>query len=123
MMILSFSERQAEPIELFESIRASSVHLGDGEGEAHIYCVRFSPGGKIGEHPTGFDQLFLVVEGSGWVSGQDGKQIELSAGQGAYFARGEMHSKGSDAGMMAIMIQVSDLQPASTADFTNRGNI
>ena|SRR5215813_4831840 len=116
MIILSFSERQAEPIELFESVRASSVHLGDGEGEAHVYCVRFGPGGKIGEHPTGFCQLFLVVQGSGWVSGQDGKRVELSAGQGAYFSRGETHSKGSDTGMTAIMIQVTELQPASVTD-------
>jgi hypothetical protein len=42
--------------------------------------------------------------------------VELSAGQGAYFARGEMHSKGSDVGMKAIMIQVKELQPASVTD-------
>jgi hypothetical protein len=77
MMILNFSERQAEPIGLFESVRASCVRLGDGE--AYIYCVRFGPGGKIGEHPTGFGQLFLLIEGSGWVSGQDGRRVELSA--------------------------------------------
>lgn len=116
MKIINFSGRHAEPIELFESFRASSVHFGDGEGEAHVYCVRFGPGGKIGAHPAGFCQLFLVVEGSGWASGQDGKRVELTAGQGAYFTRGEMHSKGSDAGMTAIMIQVTELQPASVTD-------
>jgi len=113
MMILNFSERQSEPIELFESVRASSAHLGDGDGEAHVYCVRLGPDGKIGEHPTGFGQLFLVIEGSGWVSGADGKRMEISAGEGAYFARGETHLKGSDVGMTAIMIQVKELQPAA----------
>ena len=116
MMILSFTEQQAEPIELFESVRASSAHLGDGEGEAHIYCVRFGPGVMLGEHPAGFGQLFLVVEGSGWVSGQDGERVELHTGQGAYFAKDETHAKGSDVGMTAIMIQVMELQPASVTD-------
>ena len=73
MMILSFTEQQAEPIELFESFRASSAHLGDGEGEAHIYCVRFGPGVMLGEHPAGFGQLFLVVEGSGGSAGKTAK--------------------------------------------------
>jgi quercetin dioxygenase-like cupin family protein len=118
MMTLSFSERQAEPIDLFESVRASCVRLGDGQGEAHVYCVRFDPGGMIGAHPAGFGQLFLITEGSGWVSGQDGKRVELSAGQGAYFSRGETHSKGSDVGMTAIMIQVKELHPALAADST-----
>jgi quercetin dioxygenase-like cupin family protein len=116
MKIINFSQDYAEPIELFESVRASSLHLCEGEGEAHVYCVRFGAGGKIGEHRAGFGQVFLVVEGSGWVSGRDGERIELSAGQGAYFARGEMHAKGSDAGMAAIMIQVRELQPMSTTD-------
>lgn len=110
MRIVDFSEQRAEPIDVYESVRASSVHLGDGHGEAHVYCVRFEPGGHIGRHPTGFGQLFLVVAGSGWVSGADGARVELTAGQGAFFERGEMHAKGSDLGMMAIMVQVRDLE-------------
>jgi quercetin dioxygenase-like cupin family protein len=116
MKIIDFSERRAEPIDSFESVCASGVRLGDGDGEAHVYCVRFGPGGKIGDHTAGFGQLFLVIEGSGWVSGPDGRSVELAAGQGAYFARGETHSKGSDVGMTAIMIQVEELQPAPGVD-------
>ena len=118
MKIINFSDRRPEPIDSFQSVRAFSARLGDGHGEAHVYCVRFDPGGKIGEHPAGFGQFFLIIEGSGWVSGQDGKIVELSAGQGAYFSRGETHSKGSDAGMTAIMIQVKELHPTSAEDST-----
>jgi quercetin dioxygenase-like cupin family protein len=114
--MVSFSAEQAEPIEHFESVGAASVRLGDGHGDAHVYCVRFEPGGKIGQHPARFGQLFLVVEGSGWASGQDGVRVELAAGQGAYFGRGELHAKGSDVGMTAIMIQVRELEPAATVD-------
>ena len=111
MRIVDFSEQYAKPIEAYESVGTSSIHLGDGDGEAPVYCVRFEPGGQIGRHPAGFGQLFLVVAGSGWVSGADGVRVELTAGQGAYFACGEMHAKGSDSGMTAIMVQMRDLAP------------
>ncbi len=81
MKIINFSEQQAKTIELFESVSASSAQLG--EGEAHVYCMRFGLGGKVGQRPTGFGQFFLVIDGSGWVRGQDGKRVKLSDGQGA----------------------------------------
>src|SRR5918911_3896544 len=111
MRVLEFSREQSQPIELFDSVSASSVHLGDGSGEAHVYCLYFGPGGEIGEHRAGFGQLLLVVEGSGWAAGADGRRVALEAGQGVFFERGEVHSKGSETGMTAIMVQVSELTP------------
>ena len=110
MKVIEFSRGQAQPIELFNSVSAASLPLGDGRGETHVHCVFFDAGGKIGEHPTGFAQLFLVIEGSGWATGADGRRVELRAGQGAYFERGENHSKGSETGMTAIMVQVSEME-------------
>lgn len=115
MRLIEFSRDRAEPISLFESVCAASVAVGDGLGEAHIYSIYLEPGGKIGEHQAGFDQLFLIVEGSAWTAGEDGKRATLAAGQGAYFATGEIHSKGSDEGATAIMIQVSRITPAARA--------
>jgi hypothetical protein len=85
------------------------VHLADGQGAAHVYCVRFEAGGAIGAHVAGFDQLFLVAEGAGWASGADGVRVPIAAGQGALFRRGELHAKGSDTGMTVIMIQVDSI--------------
>ena len=114
MRVIEFSRNRAQPIELFASSSASSVRLADGRGEAHVYCVYFEPGGCIGEHPTGFGQLFLVMDGSGWVAGADGSRVTLTAGQGAIFENGERHSKGSEGGMTALMVQVSTLQRAES---------
>jgi quercetin dioxygenase-like cupin family protein len=99
------------PIRNYDSVRAASARLADGAGEAHVHLVRFEPGGAIGRHEAGFGQLFLVLEGSGWVEGGDGRRVELAAGQGAWIARGEQHAKGSEAGMTALMLQVRDLDP------------
>ena len=72
-----------------------------------MYAVYIEPGGSIGSHEAGFDQLFLIVRGSGWASDANGAKYELREGQGAVIRKGEMHSKGSDAGMFAIMVQAS----------------
>jgi quercetin dioxygenase-like cupin family protein len=111
MKLIEFTPERARPIELFESAGASAVALGDGTGEAHVYCLHFEPGGKIGLHPTGFGQLFLVVRGEGWACGADGRRVSLQAGQGVFFERGEVHSKGSETGMVAVVVQVSELDP------------
>jgi quercetin dioxygenase-like cupin family protein len=115
MRVIQFARAPAEPIIAYESVAARARELAGGQGEAHVYCVRLEPGGKIGEHPAGFGQLFLVIEGAGWAAGADGRRVEIRAGQGVYFDRGERHSKGSDRGMTALMIQVTDLRLSASA--------
>lgn len=113
MHIFSFEPHHAQPIALYNSVAASSVALGNGAGEAHIYCLYFGPDGVIGAHHAGPAQLFLVVAGAGWVAGADGARMPLRAGQGAFFTPGELHSKGSASGMTVIMVQVAELNLAA----------
>ena len=101
----------ATSIEAFGSVGAASIRVADGNGEAHVYVVRFEPGGIIGPHVAGFGQLLIPTMGSGWVAGEDGVRVPVSPGAGGFIARGETHSKGSEVGMTALMIQVSDLAP------------
>jgi RimJ/RimL family protein N-acetyltransferase/quercetin dioxygenase-like cupin family protein len=110
MRIFEFSTRTMESITQYQSTGAASVVLAAGAGDARIHSLRFEPGGQIGEHPTGSAQLFLVVQGSGWVMDGAGHRVNLTAGQGAFFERREQHSKGSDAGMTALMVQVDTLE-------------
>lgn len=108
MELIDFSRSKADPIERFESLNASRAVIGGTPGEARIYCLYFDPTGIIGTHPTGFCQFFLVVEGSGWVAGADGHRITLKAGEGVRLSKGEVHSKGSETGMIAIMVQLPE---------------
>ena len=114
MHLLNFNKELAEPISLFNSHGSSSVALGSGDGSSHVYVLYFEADSEIGPHPTGFSQLFLVVNGSGWVAGADGHRISVASGEGAYFDVGEMHSKGSETGMQVVMIQ-SEQMNGSTA--------
>jgi quercetin dioxygenase-like cupin family protein len=88
----------------------TSVHLGSGSGESHAYVLHFEAGGEIGEHETGFGQLFVVIGGAGWVvSGSDRHKVKL--GDAVLLPRGVTHTKGSKSGMTALMIQMYDLEP------------
>ena len=63
-----------------------------------VDVVRLAPGGSIGRHPTRLWQLFLVVSGSGWVSGADGERRSSGVGATVLWAPGEDHALGSDEG-------------------------
>jgi quercetin dioxygenase-like cupin family protein len=88
---------------------ASSLEIAEGEGEAHAYVLYFQPGGEIGPHEAGYGQMFLALSGEGWVAGGDGARRALSTGEAAFISRGEIHSKGSETGLTALMVQVRDL--------------
>lgn len=98
-----------EHVATFEAHGTSAARLADGEGEAHAYMLQFEAGGAIGRHEAGYGQLFIVLTGRGWVSGNDGVRAEVTDGDVVLFDRGEQHAKGSDAGMTAVMVQVRDL--------------
>jgi len=114
--ILPVGAALSEPIgpRPFEVRLASAIALAEGEGEARATVLYLEPGGAIGPHEAGFGQLFVALAGSGWVAGADSRQLELAEGQAALIRRGEVHSKGSETGMTALMIQVRDLRRVET---------
>jgi quercetin dioxygenase-like cupin family protein len=110
MKLLDLGSERAEPITNFDSTGVSSVKGAAGSGNGHVYSLHFEPGGQIGRHPAGPAQLFFVVEGRGWVEGEDGVRREIRAGEAASFAPGELHAKGSEPGMVAVMVQLDRLE-------------
>ncbi len=111
MEILRFTASVAERIgkRPYDVSLASSIAVAAGEGEARAYVIDLEPGGVIGSHEAGFGQIFLALAGSGWVAGGDDQRIALCEGEAAFIRRGEVHSKGSESGMTAFMLQVRDL--------------
>jgi hypothetical protein len=107
MHLISFAADTSVPIAEFGSLSARSTPLAHGSGESHAYAIHIDAGGHIGPHVAGFDQLFLVVQGAGWVSGADGVRLHVPAGCGAFIRKGELHAKGSERGLVAVMVQAS----------------
>jgi mannose-6-phosphate isomerase-like protein (cupin superfamily) len=71
----------------------------------HIGCMRLEAGGLVGHHQAVTHQLFAVVEGEGWVHGEDGERVPIRAGQAALWAPGEYHGAGTESGMVAIVVE------------------
>ena len=78
-------------------------------GGAHVAVARLSAGGLIGRHPAATGQLLIVVDGSGWVSGGHAERTPIAAGEGVFWAAGEEHETGSEAGLTAIIIEGPDV--------------
>jgi quercetin dioxygenase-like cupin family protein len=98
----------ADPILGFGAIGSASVLLGSGSGGCHTYVLHFEPGGQIGTHQAGFDQLFLVVSGDAWLT-VDGDTVELTPGEAGIVPRGSMHAKGSRDGATVVMVQMFEM--------------
>ena len=74
-------------------------------------CFRIAAGGRIARHPAAADQILAVVEGSGWVSGDNGHEEPIAAGEAVYWRRGEAHETRTESGLTAIVIEAESLAP------------
>jgi quercetin dioxygenase-like cupin family protein len=106
--VIRFSPTVANVVSNFGSTGVSSVHLGSGTGESHAYVLHFDPGGQIGPHEAGFDQLFVVVSGDAWLT-VEGATVELTSGEAGAVPRGSVHAKGSRGGATVVMVQMSTM--------------
>lgn len=83
------------------------------DGPSRFACFYIGPGGFMPRHPAVGPQLFAVVEGSGWVSGEGGGKTPIKAGQAAFWEDGESHESGTDEGMRVIVVEGSSFEPAA----------
>jgi quercetin dioxygenase-like cupin family protein len=87
------------------------THFRLAQADASVLsCVELGPGGVIGRHPAAGAQLFVVVEGAGHVSGADGDERPIGAGQAAFWEAGEEHETRTDEGLVAIVLEGEQLE-------------
>jgi quercetin dioxygenase-like cupin family protein len=66
---------------------------------------RFEPGGRLHRHPATDPQILAILEGSGEVSGADGDDEPIEAGEAVFLHEGEEHEMKSAAGLTALIIE------------------
>jgi quercetin dioxygenase-like cupin family protein len=81
------------------------------EHPAQVVRMDFEPGGILGMHPATCDQLFLIVEGEGWVRTNETEKISLKAGESAFWRKGEEHESGTANGMKVMIFEGDQLNP------------
>lgn len=105
MKLYRFDAGVGESIDLFGSSGFVISKIARLFDRAIVHCAHLSPQGVIGFHQTTMDQLFLVVQGEGWVRGAEPERTTIAAGQAAYWIKDEWHESGTDTGLTAILIE------------------
>ena len=111
MKIFRFDPEVGKEIEQFGSVKAiisKVVHLDD---EAVVNCVYIRPNGKIGYHQAASQQLFLLVEGQGWIRSESDEKHTVQGGQAVFWEEGEWHESGTETGMTAVIIEGINVDP------------
>lgn len=88
-------------------VRLWQAGILDGAQQTRVHVARFEKDSLLGRHPTKIWQLFMVIEGSGWVSGGDLVQCPISTGQAVLWHPGEEHESGSEIGMNVLIVASS----------------
>ena len=70
---------------------------------------RLAPGGGLSRHPATYPQILAVLAGSGVVSGQDGIEEPIVAGEAIFWHEGEEHETRSTNGLTALIIEGQSL--------------
>lgn len=71
----------------------------------HVACMYLGPGDLVGHHPASTAQLFIVVQGQGWVQGEDRQRVPIETGEAVFWEPGERHGAGTETGMTAIVVE------------------
>lgn len=109
MEMINFNRQTAKAITRYSSHEVVYQRIAAEIPDALIGIMTLDPGGLVGYHRALLDQLFLVVQGSGWVAGADRQRREITAGQAAFWREGEWHESGSEGGMIVVIIEGKSL--------------
>ena len=112
MKIFRFDAQIGREIHQYESLNVIMSRIVQTSQGAHIGCMQMDAGGVVGYHQAGMPQLFLVVQGEGWVTDESRQRVPIKAGQAAFWTAGEWHESGTDTGMMAIVIETNEMDPS-----------
>lgn len=107
MKLLRFDWGVAKTIHRYDSSGFTIARIAHLFDEAVVHCAYLTANGVIGYHQATTSQLFLVVQGEGWVRSESPDKISIKAGQAVYWEKGEGHESGTEAGMTAIIIEAT----------------
>jgi quercetin dioxygenase-like cupin family protein len=82
------------------------------DSAARLDVMHIGPTGLVASHEATANQLFVVVQGNGWVRAGDGPETPIVAGQAAFWQGGEWHESGSSNGMLVIVLEGESVDPA-----------
>jgi quercetin dioxygenase-like cupin family protein len=114
MKLLRFDSQVGRAIDRYDSTNLTITRIIQTADESSLICMYLAADGLVGYHQATENQLFLVVQGEGWVRGEADERIPIVAGEAAFWEAGEWHEAGSKQGLTAIVIESKGLDPVQT---------
>jgi mannose-6-phosphate isomerase-like protein (cupin superfamily) len=111
LRIYNFDKETGREITNFNSKQSIFSRIIQHDKPVYIGCMFIGPEGNLGSHPATINQLFLVLNGQGWVIGKEEIKYQIQSGKAAYWEPGEIHESESEQGMTVIIIEGEDLKP------------
>ena len=111
LQLFRFDQSTKRNIHKFGSVNTGISPILKSVHPLQMGCMYFDENSILGMHPATCPQLFLVVEGSGWVKVKGHERQAVEAGTAVYWDMGEEHESGSDHGMTAMIIEGDKLDP------------
>jgi quercetin dioxygenase-like cupin family protein len=105
MKIFRFDRETGRAVDRFNSSGFVLTNIAFLLEEVNLHYAYLEPQGVIGYHKTQMPQLFLVVQGDGWVKGESPERTTVQAGQAVHWKDGEWHEIGTETGMTAIILE------------------
>jgi quercetin dioxygenase-like cupin family protein len=112
MRIYTFDRNVGHELKRSGSIGVTFTPVLRDVQEAYVACLYLDPHGVIGRHEAAANQLLLVVEGSGMVTGAEARPVAIGAGQAVFWRRGEMHeTRAGEGGLKALVVEGTGVRP------------
>jgi quercetin dioxygenase-like cupin family protein len=105
MRLFQFNRQPTRTITDHDSLNAAISLLLRRSNDVFLVCIRLDAGGILGYHQATGDQLFVVVEGSGWVRAEGMEPTPITTGQAAFWQSGEWHETTTDTGLTALVVE------------------
>ena len=95
----------------FGSVKAIIARILQLDNKAEINAVYVHPGEHVSVQQVISQQLFLIVDGEGWVKNKSGEKMTVQQGQAIFWGESELPESGTDSGMSAVIIGNIDIDP------------
>jgi quercetin dioxygenase-like cupin family protein len=96
----------------YGAVGVGALDLADGHDPWTATVLEFEAGGALEPHVAGRDQIFLPLEGQGWLE-IDGVRREVELGSYGVVRAGQLHAKGAVTRLVVLVLQSPTIEVRS----------
>jgi quercetin dioxygenase-like cupin family protein len=108
MKLYKYTKEFGKQITQFDS-NFTMTQIVRMDNYTHIGCMHLEENGHVGNHQAVTPQLLLIINGEGFVKGNENMFKKVCAGDAVFWDKGEWHETISDNGLTAFVIESENL--------------